>query len=75
MPRISPDRTLKYEDWKIPPGAAVSMTHSSIFHDEDIFPDSYSFTPERFLDHAQMKRSVENFAPFGRGSRSCLGKE
>ncbi|KAL8696123.1 MAG: hypothetical protein Q9224_002960, partial [Gallowayella concinna] len=74
MPRIAPDRTLEYRGWKIPSGTAVSMTHSSLYHDEDIFPDSYSFMPERFLDPVQSEASELCFAPFGRGKRSCLGK-
>ena len=75
IPRIAPDRTLTYGDWKIPPGTAVSMTHSSIYHDETIFPDSYSFSPERFLDTSETKGPGRYFAPFGRGTRSCLGQQ
>ena len=75
MPRIAPDRTLEHGGWKMPPGTAVSMTPSSIFHDENIFPDSYSFSPERFLDPVRSKASEQCFAPFGRGTRSCLGKQ
>lgn len=75
IPRIAPDRILTYGDWKIPPGTAVSMTHSSIYHDETIFPDSYSFSPERFLDTSETKGPGRYFAPFGRGTRSCLGQQ
>lgn len=75
IPRIAPDRTLTYGNWKIPPGTAVSMTHSSIYHDETIFPDSYSFSPERFLDTSKTKGPGRYFAPFGRGTRSCLGQQ
>ena len=75
IPRIAPDRTLTYGDWEIPPGTAVSMTHSSIYHDETIFPDSYSFSPERFLDTSETKGPGRYFAPFGRGTRSCLGQQ
>lgn len=77
IPRIAPDRTLTYGDWKIPPGTAISMTHSSIYHDETIFPDSHSFSPERFLDTSETKGKGPGryFAPFGRGTRSCLGQQ
>ena len=75
IPRIAPDRILTYGKWKIPPGTAVSMTHSSIYHDETIFPDSYSFSPERFLDISETKGLERYFAPFGRGTRSCLGQQ
>ena len=75
MPRIAPDRTLNYGDWEIPPGTAVSMTPPSIFHDENIFPDSHSYSPERFLDPVNAKGLSRCFAPFSRGTRSCLGQQ
>ncbi|KAI9718808.1 MAG: hypothetical protein M1828_006570 [Chrysothrix sp. TS-e1954] len=74
MPRIAPDRILKYEDWNIPPGTPVSMTHALIFHDEAIFPDSHAFSPERFMEPGAMERIAPCFAPFQRGARSCLGR-
>jgi len=53
----------------------VSMTYSLIFHDEDILPESYTFSPERFMDPDQKKRIDEVFAPFQQEARSCLGKQ
>jgi cytochrome P450 len=40
--------------------------------DPDVFPDPYSFVPERWLGgaSAQMTR---NLVPFARGSRNCIG--
>ncbi len=74
MPRIAPDLTLECRGSQIPPGTPVSMTHSLIFHDEDILPDSYTFSPERFMDSDQKKRIEEIFAPLQQGA-SCLGKQ
>ena len=75
MPRIAPDRTLFYGHWRILAGTAVSMTHSSIFHDEEIFPDSFAFRPERYLDPVRMERQERYLVPFGLGPRSCLGQQ
>ena len=79
MPRIAPDRALEHAGWTIPPGTAVSMTHSSLYHDETIFPNSFTFSPERFLPDAvgtkEWALKELCFAPFGRGARSCLGKQ
>ncbi len=65
---------LEYKDWKIPPGTHVSMTRSSMFHAESNSPDSWPFSPERFLDPGAKKRSEQYFAPFGRCPEKLLGE-
>jgi cytochrome P450 len=56
--------------YKFEPGtvltACVYLTH----HREDIYPDSKSFKPERFLER---QFSPYEFIPFGGGSRRCIG--
>ncbi len=56
--------------YKFDPGtvltAGVYLTH----HREDIYPDSKSFKPERFLER---QFSPYEFIPFGGGSRRCIG--
>ncbi len=44
--------------------------------DESLFPDAYSFKPERWLRGEKNAEKIHQFAvrPFGFGSRSCLGK-
>ncbi|KAK2777058.1 hypothetical protein FQN52_003241 [Onygenales sp. PD_12] len=76
-PRRHPDRDLHYNgQYKIPKGTTVSMTIVDVHHDETIFPDSFRFTPERWLDGPQAPdgRSLEHYlVGFGRGTRMCLG--
>jgi cytochrome P450 len=67
--RIAPDTTLKCGDWTIPPGTPVSMTIPLTHHDENVFPDSDAFEPDRWLDKHLDKYMVS----FSRGSRACLG--
>ncbi|KAL6249853.1 hypothetical protein RBB50_003709 [Rhinocladiella similis] len=75
LPRVA--RTdLRYKDWVIPAGTPVSMTIVDMNHDEDVFPQSRSFIPERWLGKATTKdgRSLERyFVGFGKGARSCIG--
>jgi Cytochrome P450 len=75
-PRISPDKPMKYKAWEIPPGTPVSMTVVDVHHDETIYPDSYSFIPERWLNSPKTQNgsSLDRyFVAFGKGARSCLG--
>ncbi|KIW33393.1 hypothetical protein, variant [Cladophialophora immunda] len=75
-PRISPNRPFKYKSWEIPAGTPVSMTIVDVHNDEAVFPDSQSFTPERWLDNPRTDNgsSLDRYyVSFGKDARSCLG--
>ncbi|KUI60841.1 Trichodiene oxygenase [Cytospora mali] len=82
-PRIARDEDLVYQgtsggkafNYVIPRGTAIGMSQWIQHHDEEVFPDSYSFLPERWLDEkGQQKRGLEKYmVAFSRGSRACLG--
>ncbi|KAI1405733.1 cytochrome P450 [Hypoxylon fuscum] len=67
----------------IPPGTQVGVNLYSLHHNEEYFPDSYSFIPERWIaptssespeSGAARIQMQEAFVPFIVGSRSCAGK-
>ncbi|KAK8054808.1 hypothetical protein PG993_000035 [Apiospora rasikravindrae] len=72
----------------IPPGTQVGVHLYSLFHNEDYFPDSYTWKPERWLDSPGEVTTTEEkgentstreamrkaFHPFLAGDRACLGK-
>ncbi|KAL6788177.1 cytochrome P450 [Trichoderma sp. SZMC 28012] len=61
-------------DYVVPRGMAIGMTSVIMHHDEDIFPNSHSFIPERWLVKGKQRRDMErSFFAFGKGSRQCLG--
>ncbi|KAI9157876.1 Cytochrome P450 monooxygenase sdnE [Paramyrothecium foliicola] len=61
----------------LPQGYAIGMSAAISHHDEAIFPDSYTFKPERWLDeNNQFRRDLEkSLLAFSKGSRGCLGKK
>jgi cytochrome P450 len=69
-PRLQPEAEIKYKEWTIPRNTPVSMTNVDVCHDENIFPDSKSFVPERWIENTRLDRY---FVSFGKGSRQCLG--
>ena len=74
LQRISPDQSLRYQDWIIPAGTPVSMTSIHMHMNTDIFPEPNSFKPERWLPLETEGRRLQKYlVAFGRGSRSCLG--
>lgn len=73
MARVSPDRALRCGRWQIPPGTPVGMTVILMHTDEAVYPDPWSFKPDRWLDTELRVRAEKSFAPFSRGTRICLG--
>lgn len=70
--RIAPDETLQYGPYILPPGTPMSMTTLCIHTDESIFPDPWTFNPDRWLGPAGKERQKYQYG-FGGGSRKCLG--
>lgn len=80
--RIATEEDLIYRgEWEkrmveyvIPRGYAVGMSTVITHHDESIFPDSYEFVPERWLDGDNQRRKELDRAmmAFAKGSRACL---
>ncbi|OAG39698.1 hypothetical protein AYO21_05973 [Fonsecaea monophora] len=74
-PRVL-NQALQYKQWTIPPRTVVGMSIVDVHHDENIFPDSHSYIPERWLGNPKAPNGSpldRYFVGFGKGSRSCLG--
>jgi cytochrome P450 len=56
----------------------VAISVYSILHNEEYFPNSFEFRPERWLEtetpEEQRKVMLQAFTPFSLGSRNCGGK-
>ncbi|KAF2244586.1 putative cytochrome P450 [Trematosphaeria pertusa] len=79
LPRINKSQPTTYHSpttsttYLIPAGYAVSMTIRDLHYNAKNFPDPWTFKPERFLG-AEKTMSEKHFAAFGRGARSCVGR-
>ncbi|MCC5896802.1 MAG: cytochrome P450 [Phormidium sp. BM_Day4_Bin.17] len=69
FPRIAKE-PFQVGDYQFPAESVLAPCIYLTHHREDIFPDSYSFKPERFLER---QYSPYEFYPFGGGNRRCLG--
>ncbi len=73
LPNVAPRLVVKPVEiggWSYPPGCSLVANAYLIHHDPDIYPDPYSFRPERFLDEPP---GTYTWIPFGGGRRRCLG--
>lgn len=69
--RVAPDEVLNYKDWIIPAGTPISQSIVDINHTESIYPDSYSFVPERWIGEQRVPDRY--FVTFSKGTRMCIG--
>ena len=53
-----------------PPNTFLTPAIYSVHHREDLYPDSKTFNPERFLER---QFTAYEFLPFGGGNRRCIG--
>jgi cytochrome P450 len=57
-----------------PPGVVLILSAFLVHHDPDIYPDPYSFRPERFMEsEGGQAPGTYTWLPFGGGRRRCLG--
>lgn len=66
------------ERYHIPVGDNIFVTSYTTHYDENVFPDPYTYRPERWLDASgafnEKAFPYEWFIPFGKGRYSCSGR-
>ncbi|MEO0646219.1 MAG: cytochrome P450 [Cyanobacteria bacterium J06650_10] len=68
-PRISIE-AVTINGHTFPPETFLAPAIYSVHHREDLYPDSKTFRPERFLER---QFTAYEFLPFGGGNRRCIG--
>jgi len=57
-------------EWRLPAKSHILVSVTLLHHREDLYPDPFSFRPERFLG---VRPGTYTWVPFGGGIRRCLG--
>lgn len=63
-------KPMTLEGHELPAGTKIAVAIGGIHHDPEIYPEPYSFKPERFLER---RYNAFEFMPFGGGHRRCVG--
>jgi cytochrome P450 len=63
-------RRWRLGDYGLPAQTPVAVSIAALHHREDVYPDPFTFRPERFVDR---KPGTYTWIPFGGGIRRCLG--
>ncbi len=75
---VCPDG-IDLENNHIPPGLDIGVNPYAVHHNEDLYPDSYTYKPERWKEaEHNAKEAVERarfaFSLFSLGTRACAGR-
>ena len=65
---------IELDGHQIPAGTSISLQFYALHHNEEFFPDSTKFKPERFFQQDDNHRHPYAFVPFSAGPRNCIGK-
>ncbi|KAK1983994.1 cytochrome P450 [Colletotrichum cereale] len=81
LPRVVPPTGLSFSTkmpsgkartFEFPGGTCIGCAPFSLHFNDDIFPDSRSFKPERWLEPTD--KMVRDYIPFGLGTRQCIAR-
>ncbi|KAM6934523.1 sterol 26-hydroxylase, mitochondrial [Xenentodon cancila] len=72
--RIVTEKSVSVGGNHFPKKTTFTFCHYAISHDEDTFPDSFSFKPERWLRDGRKRPNPFGSIPFGYGVRGCVGR-
>ena len=68
--------TFAFDGYRIPQGWNIQYQIAQTHKDEDLYPESDRFDPDRFnSENPADKQASFGYIPFGGGLRECLGKE
>ena len=68
--------TFEFSGYRIPKGWNLQYQIAQTHQDEEIYPESDRFDPERFApENSADKQASFGYIPFGGGLRECIGKE
>ncbi|OQV00210.1 hypothetical protein CLAIMM_05738 [Cladophialophora immunda] len=73
LPRTTPAKGIEINGLNIPPGVTLTTQSYTMHRDPAIFEDPETYDPDRFYLKPLKGAQKHAFAPFGGGTRICLG--
>ncbi|XP_056244560.1 sterol 26-hydroxylase, mitochondrial isoform X2 [Seriola aureovittata] len=72
--RIITEKNIVIGGYQFPKKTSFAFCHYAISHDEDTFPEPFTFKPERWLRDGRERPNPFGSIPFGFGVRGCVGR-
>jgi cytochrome P450 len=74
LPHVVPAGGWAFKSTLLPAGSIVGCSAYELHFNEHVFPNPFSFQPERWLEENVTPEVKDSFFAFGAGSRSCIAK-
>ncbi|KAG8000843.1 Sterol 26-hydroxylase [Nibea albiflora] len=72
--RVIADKNVTIGGYQFSKNTHFTLSNYAISHDEDTFPESFTFKPERWLRDCPERPNAFGNLPFGFGVRGCVGR-
>ncbi|XP_037646766.1 sterol 26-hydroxylase, mitochondrial [Sebastes umbrosus] len=72
--RIIAEKSVAVGGYQFSKKTSFTLCHYAISHDEDTFPEPFTFKPERWLRDGRERPNPFGSIPFGFGVRGCVGR-
>lgn len=72
LPHVVPEGGWTFKGTRFPAGSFVGISAHELHFNEKVFPDPFSFQPERWLE--ENTEATKSFFAFGAGSRACIAR-
>ncbi|XP_041806810.1 sterol 26-hydroxylase, mitochondrial isoform X2 [Chelmon rostratus] len=72
--RVILDKDVTIGGYQFSKNTSFTFSHYAICHDEDTFPEPFTFKPERWLRDGRERPNGFGAIPFGFGVRGCVGR-
>ncbi|KAM9347677.1 sterol 26-hydroxylase, mitochondrial-like [Symphorus nematophorus] len=72
--RVLTDKNVMIGGYQFSKNTPFTFSYYAISHDEDTFPESFTFKPERWLRDGHERPNAFGTTPFGLGVRGCVGR-
>ncbi|KAM4730871.1 sterol 26-hydroxylase, mitochondrial-like [Anableps anableps] len=72
--RIITEKPVSVGGYQFPKKTGFTFCHYAISHDENVFPESFRFKPERWLRDGRQRPNPFGSISFGYGVRGCVGR-
>lgn len=68
------DHDVVISDYRVPAGTSIICNLQTIYRNEKHFKNADKFVPERWINKEDKPENPFAYAPFGIGTRSCIGR-
>ncbi|KAI1159582.1 cytochrome P450 [Nemania serpens] len=74
LTRVVPESGLQVGTIYVPGGTVVGCAASTLHLNPDVFPEPFSFRPDRWIEARGVAEMEKSMMPYGAGVRACIGK-